>query len=56
MIENRKRCGPKKAAEAAGALASSDAYVREYLGPCDDMQIRSNLLSNFCFPMLGGGS
>jgi hypothetical protein len=36
MIETRKRCGPKKAAEFAGALPS-DPYLRGYLGPYDDM-------------------
>lgn len=37
MIETRKRRGSKKAAEVAGALASSDPCVQEYLGPHDDM-------------------
>jgi hypothetical protein len=37
MTETRKRYGPKKATEVVGALASSDPYVRDYLGPHDDM-------------------
>ena len=36
MIETRMRCGPKKASEVDGALASLDPFVREYLGPYDD--------------------